>query len=149
MKLKYFVTIFIIVHTITAAKLLYNNEDIPDTLTKEFNKKVNTWLEAYNSGDANNLIPLYTENAEYISGHVKGLVAQGRDNVIKNFQNGISSGGHIDKIEILSIKYSCDLAVLICLNEVTNKRQKAIGRNMLVLRKINDNWLIESHLTVV
>ena len=41
MKLKYFVTIFIIVHTITAAKLLYNNEDIQDTLTKEFNKKVN------------------------------------------------------------------------------------------------------------
>ena len=122
---------------------------VPDSLANKFEDNVKVWREAYNGGDAANLIPLYAEEAEYISGHVDGLVASGRSNVVAYFQQGIDMGGHIDDIEIQSVSYSCDLAVLFCKYQATNAGEKASGRNMLVLRKIGSRWLIIRHMTVV
>ena len=42
-----------------------------------------------------------------------------------------------------------DLAALLCTYEATNNGQKAVGRNLLVCRKLNDEWLIIIHMTVV
>ena len=106
-------------------------------------------MNAYNGDDADKLIPLYSENAEYISSHVNGLVAKGRKRLIENFQNGINMGGHIDKVEILSMNYSCDLAALVCKYEATNRGQIAVGRNLLVLKNVDGIWLIVTHMTVV
>ena len=123
--------------------------NVPDSLIRSFEEKVVQWMDAYNSGNAKDLSPLYSENADYISSHVNGLVAKGRERLIQYFQDGINLGGHIDSIEILSINYSCDLAVLFCKYEATNSGQKAIGRNMLVLKLIDKEWLIVKHMTVV
>jgi hypothetical protein len=71
----------------------------PDSMLTVFNKSVREWQQAYNSGNAQNLLPLYSEDAEYISSHVNGLVAQGRDRLLANLQNGIDAGGHLDSIE--------------------------------------------------
>lgn len=120
-----------------------------DSLLADFQSYVQDWITAYNGGDAGKLIPLYAEDAEYISSHVDGLVAKGRDRLIENFQNGMNMGGHIDSVEILSMNVSCDLATLLCKYEATNSGQKAMGRNLLVLKKINGAWLIVTHLTVV
>ena len=140
-------TIFFIIHFFTISVVMAN--PVPDSLVTLFNENVDKWMNAYNSGDAKNLIPLYSENSKYISSHVNGLVAEGRDQIIKYFQNGINMGGHIDRIEILEIEYSGDLAALFCIYEADNAGQKAIGRNLIVLRKINDTWLIVTHMTVV
>jgi ketosteroid isomerase-like protein len=123
--------------------------DKPDSMLMVFNTAVRNWQQAYNSGDAQNLVPLYTEDAEYISSHVNGLVAKSRERLIANFQNGMSAGGHLDSIEILSMSVSCDLATLVCKYEATNSGQKAIGRNLLVLVRSNGRWLIKTHMTVV
>lgn len=123
--------------------------NVPDSLAVKFEKNVQTWMDAYNGGHASDLIPLYAEEAQYISGHVNGLVADGRTRVIAYFQQGMDGGGHIDLIELLSVEFSCDLAVLVCRYEATNSGQKASGRNMLVLRKTGDRWLIVTHMTVV
>lgn len=120
-----------------------------DSLLADFQSYVQDWITAYNGGDAGKLIPLYAEDAEYISAHVEGLAVKGRDRVIENFQKGMNMGGHIDAIEILSMNISCDLATLLCKYEATNSGQKAMGRNLLVLKKINGAWLIVTHLTVV
>lgn len=106
-------------------------------------------MNAYNSGDAKNLMPLYAPDAQYISAHVAGLVAPDRDKLIANFQIGISGGGHIDTIEILSMNVSCDLATLLCRYRATNSGVSVTGRNLLVLRKENDTWIIILHMTVV
>jgi ketosteroid isomerase-like protein len=118
-------------------------------LSKEFSIQTNEWIKAYNSMDANNLIPLYTQDAIYISGHVNGLELNGLKNVIAYFQNGINGGGHIDKIEILSMNLSCDIATLLCKYQATNSGVTVEGRNLLVMKKINEKWLIAVHMTVV
>lgn len=120
-----------------------------DTLKVLFNTYMNKWKDAYNSGNAENLKPLYSEDAIYISSHVKGLTAEGRKQIIEYFQNGINMGGHINKIEILSLDNSCGLASLLCGYEANNNGEIALGRNLIVLKKINSTWLIIKHMTVV
>jgi hypothetical protein len=58
-------------------------------------------------------------------------------------------GGHVDSIAIISIEQSCDLATLLCTYEATNAGQKAVGRNLLVVKRVNNRWLIVTHMTVV
>jgi ketosteroid isomerase-like protein len=118
-------------------------------LLQEFMRQTVKWQEAYNSKDAQNLSPLYSEDAQYISSHVAGLVANGRQNLIAYFQKGIDMGGHIDTVQVLSMNVSCNLATLICKYQAANNGEVAIGRNLLVLRKINESWLIILHMTVV
>lgn len=124
-------------------------DDTDPMVLKEFQLQTEKWRQAYNSGDAQNLVPLYSEDAEYISSHVDGLVAHGREKLIANFQNGINTGGHIDMVEILSMNISGDLATLLCKYQATNSGEKAVGRNLLVLKKVNGTWLIVLHMTVV
>ncbi len=115
----------------------------------QFQQNVEKWKDAYNSGDAQNLIPLYSEDAIYSSSHVPGLEAIGLEKLIANFQKGASSGGHIDKIEILSANLSKDMASLYCKYQATNSGVTVSGRNLLVLRNVKGKWLIFIHMTVV
>lgn len=106
-------------------------------------------MNLYNGPDATKLVPMYSEDAEYISSHVPGLVAHGRDRVIANFQKGMSQGWHIDAVQILLVNISCDIATLVCKYDANNSGQKVSGRNLLVLKKVNGKWLISTHMTVV
>lgn len=123
----------------------------PDNLMlkKIFEMKMNQWSKAYNSDDAQNLVPLYSEDAIYTSSHVTGLEAIGREKLITNFQNGINDGGHIDKIEILKMDVSGEMAYLFCKYVATNSGITVSGRNLLVLKKIENQWIIVIHMTVV
>ena len=116
---------------------------------KQFQLSVEKWKDAYNSGDAQNLVPLYSEDATYSSSHVPGLEAIGRDALIANFQKGISGGGHLDKIEILTANVSKDMASLYCFYQATNSGVTVSGRNLLVLLKVKGKWIIINHMTVV
>jgi ketosteroid isomerase-like protein len=120
-----------------------------DTTSEHFSRLANVWMQAYNDNDSATLASMYSEDAEYISAHVAGLVAHGRNRIISNFQRGIRLGGHIDAVSILSIQASCDLATLVCKYEATNGGVKVSGRNLLVVRRVNNNWLIVLHMTVV
>jgi ketosteroid isomerase-like protein len=141
----------IIVMFIMTIPLSAQSTDGLDTtkLMKEFRNQTENWMNAYNSRDAQNLLSLYSEDAQYISSHVAGLVAIGREKLIANFQNGMNMGGHIDGVEILSMNVSCDLATLLCRYQATNNGVTVTGRNLLILKKIDDQWLIIIHMTVV
>ena len=118
-------------------------------LMKEFQLQTEEWKQAYNSLNAQNLITLYSEDAQYISSHVAGLVENGRNDLIANFQNGMNMGGKIDSVEILRMDVSGNLATLLCKYQATNAGVTVIGRNLLVLKKIKGKWLINIHMTVV
>ncbi len=118
-------------------------------LMKEFQLQTEKWKQAYNSLNAQNLITLYSEDAQYISSHVAGLVEYGRNDLITNFQNGMNMGGKIDLVEILRMDVSGNLATLLCKYQATNAGVTVIGRNLLVLKKIKGKWLITIHMTVV
>ena len=143
---------FILIITSVATITLYaqsENDTISTTLLHEFQLSTEKWRLAYNSKDAQNLVPLYTDNADYISSHVAGLEANGRDRLIANFQNGMNMGGHIDSVEILKMNVSCDIATLLCKYTATNSGVTVVGRNLLVMKKIKGIWLIVLHMTVV
>lgn len=123
--------------------------DSSNVLTEEFQKLAEIWRQAYNSKDAANLSPLYAQDAQYISAHVDGYIAVGHDAVIKNFQNGMDSGGYLDSVEILSINFSCDLATVVSRYHGLAGGQIVDGRNLLVWKHINGKWLIITHMTVV
>jgi len=114
-----------------------------------FKRTTTQWKDAYNSKDSRNLVPLYAIDAQYISSHVSGLVAEGRDKLIANFQNGMTGGGHVDSIQIVKAEISFGLATLLCKYQATNSGVTVIGRNLLVLKKVNNIWLIILHMTVV
>ena len=120
-----------------------------ESLKQVFIQQTESWREAYNSKDAKNLVAFYSEDASYISSHVEGLEANGRDALIANFQRGMSMGGHIDSIEILNMNVSCDQATLLTKYYANNSGQIAVGRNLLVMRKVQNRWLIVLHMTVV
>lgn len=118
-------------------------------LRREFTAKTDAWLSAYNSKDANKLIPLYAEDAVYVSSHAPGLELNGRNQVIDYFQKGINGGGHLDKIEIIKMDVSCDLATVLCKYQATNSGVTVEGRNLLIMKRKNGKWLIAIHMTVV
>jgi len=120
-----------------------------DSTHAEFRLVAEQWRLAYNGMDAAKLAPFYAEDAQYISSHVAGLVASGRDRLIANFQKGMSGGGHLDTLEVLSVNVSCELASVLCKYDATNSGQKMSGRNLLILKKISGKWLIVLHMTVV
>jgi Domain of unknown function (DUF4440) len=103
----------------------------------------------HNGTDARRFIPVYDERAEYISSHVQGLVAHGRDRVIANFQSGMDLGCRLDAVEGLCVEVSSGLATLVCRHESGNSGQKVTGRNLLLLRKVGGRWLFVTHVTVV
>lgn len=125
------------------------DEEISAKLLHEFQVSTEKWRQAYNSKDAQNLVPLYAVDADYISSHVAGLEAIGREKLILNFQNGMNMGGHIDSVEILKMTISCDLATLLCKYTATNNGVTVVGRNLIVMKKVKDEWLISLHMTVV
>ena len=114
-----------------------------------FSSMIEQYREAYNNNNAGVLTSMYAEEAEYISSHVPGLVARGRNAVIVNHQRGMNLGGHLDSIELLTVNMSDDLAVLVCRYLANNAGQKADGRTLLVLKKKSGTWLIVTHMTVV
>ena len=114
MKTKILSVLFIVVFfTRPAAGQNLNHADSLN-LMSIFKAKALQWKDAYNSKDADNLVPLYTQDAQYISSHVAGLVADGRTKLIENFQNGMNLGGHIDSLEIIKMEFSSNLASLVC-----------------------------------
>ncbi|MCX8104312.1 MAG: nuclear transport factor 2 family protein [Ignavibacterium album] len=143
---------FILIHLVFGCLSISAQEKInlaSLSLKEEFTQQTNEWISAYNSKDSKNLLPLYTEDATYISSHVKGLQLDGRMNIVSYFQEGINNGGHIDKIEILSFNFSDSIATLLCKYQATNSGITVIGRNLLVMKKVNGKWLIAVHMTVV
>jgi len=140
-------SLFICFATILSAQELNKQDSIK--LVEFFKERTLQWKDAYNSKDAKNLVPLYSSDAQYISSHVTGLVADGRIKLIDNFQNGMNMGGYIDSVEIIKSEISCNLATLLCIYQATNNGVTVIGRNLLVLRKIKGDWLIVLHMTVV
>jgi ketosteroid isomerase-like protein len=119
------------------------------TAAVEFSTFADQWRRAYNGADSLALAGFYLPDAQYISGHVPGLVAEGRTRVIENFLKGVRSGGHVDDLTLLSTEISGELAVIQCSYRATNAGQRAAGRNLLVLRQVNGKWLIRLHVTVV
>jgi ketosteroid isomerase-like protein len=125
------------------------NTDSTNVNSAELRRSVDEFKKAYNRNDTAALAALYAEEAYYISPHVPDLIIRGRNTIKENWQRGITSGGHIDTVEILSGGSSCNLAYIISRYEATNNGVKVNGRNVLIMKRIDGKWLITAHASVV
>ena len=107
------------------------------------------WKNDYNSGNAAGVASLYAENADYLTQHFISGIVHGRAAIRAYVQLGVNARYHIDSIQILSMGCSGNLAYTVGRYESTNGGQKALGVNLVVLRKIKGRWLIVAHEAAV
>ena len=107
------------------------------------------WQDGYNRGDAARVASLYAEDADYLTQHFITGILHGRAAIQAYVQRGVDAHYHIDSIRILSMGCSGDLAYTVGRYESTNAGQKAMGVNVVVLRKIRGRWLIVAHEAAV
>jgi uncharacterized protein (TIGR02246 family) len=107
------------------------------------------WKDGYNSGSAAQVAALYADDATYLTQHFAGGIVQGRANIQAYVQHGVDAKYKVDKIDVLSTTCSADFAYTITRYESTNAGQKAVGYNLVVLRKIKGKWLIVAHESAV
>jgi ketosteroid isomerase-like protein len=107
------------------------------------------WKDGYNSGNAEQVAALYTEDAYYLTQHFVSGIVKGRANIRAYVQRGIDAKYHLDSIEILITDCSGNMAYSIDRYESTNGGQKAFGVNVVVIKKFADGWRIVAHEAAV
>jgi ketosteroid isomerase-like protein len=125
--------------------------------------------DAYNRGDAAEVASLYTDNAYYLTQHFATGIVEGRKSIQAYVQRGVDAHYHLDSIEVLKVNCGCatptpslkarlrgaqptrkcDFAYAIARYKSTNDGQKAMGVNLIVLRKFQNDWRIVAHESAV
>ena len=107
------------------------------------------WKQEYNAGNAGAVAALYMPDAVYLTQHtVSGMVA-GRAAIQAYVQRGVDAGYKVDSIEILRTDCYGDMAYVVDRYMATNAGQKAMGVNLVVLRKVRGEWKIVAHEAAV
>lgn len=107
------------------------------------------WKRQYNSGNAARVAALYTEDAYYLTQHFAGGIVRGSAAIQAYVQIGVDARYQVDSVEVLAISCSGDTAYVIDRYTSTNAGQKAMGVNLVVLRKIAGKWRIVAHEAAV
>jgi ketosteroid isomerase-like protein len=112
-------------------------------------KIIEQWREGYNKGEAAKVAALYKEDAYYLTQHYVTGIVHGRAQIQAYIQLGVDAKYHIDSIHAISIDCSGNFAYAVTRYDATNNGQKAFGVNIVVLKKVNDKWLIVAHEAAV
>lgn len=107
------------------------------------------WQRHYNNGNAAGVAALYTEDAYYLTQHFATGIVHGRAAIQAYVQIGVYAHYRVDSIEVLAISCSKGMAYVIDRYTSMNAGQQAVGVNLVVLRKIEDKWLIVAHEAAV
>jgi uncharacterized protein (TIGR02246 family) len=107
------------------------------------------WKNGYNSGDAAGVATLYAEDADYLTQHFITGIIHGRAAIQAYVQRGVDAHYRVVSIQIVSMACSGDMAYTVGRYESSNAGQKAMGVNLVVVRKINGRWLIVAHEAAV
>lgn len=107
------------------------------------------WKDGYNHGNAAKVAALYTEDAYYLTQHFVAGFVHPRSQIQAYVQRGADARYHIDTIEIVRLECSGDFAYTVTRYESTNAGQKVFGVNLVVLKKVQEKWLIVAHESAV
>lgn len=158
MKKVLFLTV-ILIHAVTArsqvkaagggARAVAQNSCAVAADAKAIREVAEQWKDGYNKGDVGKVASLYAENAYYLTQHFITGIIHGRAAIQAYVQSGVDAGYHIDSIQIISTGCSGDIAYTVGRYEATNAGEKALGVNVVVLKKIRGRWLIVAHEAAV
>ena len=135
---------FLVAHTQTLSAKSHCN-----SIDKVARQIADDWKDGYNTGNADKVAALYTEDAYYLTQHFVSGIVKGRANIRAYVQLGVEAKYHVDTIQILSTDCSGDMAYSVDRYESTNGEQKAFGVNIVVIKKIGDDWRIVAHEAAV
>ena len=107
------------------------------------------WIDFYNQGRAEGVASLYTEDAYYLTQHFADGVVHPRPMIQAYVQRGVDAHYHIDSIDVLATSCSSEFAYAIARYHSTNGAEKAMGVNLVVLRKVDGGWRIVAHEAAV
>jgi ketosteroid isomerase-like protein len=102
-----------------------------------------------NRRDAAQVASLYSEDAYYLTQHFVSGVVYPRDQIQAYVQRGVDVHYRVDSIDVLHSYCAGDFAYTITRYHSTNGEQKAMGVNLVVLRKIAGKWVIVAHESAV
>lgn len=107
------------------------------------------WRKGYNAGDAAKVAGLYAVDAYYLTQHFVSGILHGREEMKAYVQRGIDAKYRIDSIEVITASCSADLAYTVGRYLATNGGEKAMGVNLVVLRRVAGKWMIVAHEAAV
>jgi len=107
------------------------------------------WKADYNEGNAAGVAALYAPNAIYLTQHFVAGTVEGRAAIQAYVQRGVDAGYKVDSIEMLRTECAGDMAYVVDRYTATNAGQKAMGVNLVVLRKLGGRWMIVAHEAAV
>ena len=107
------------------------------------------WRDGYNGGRAADVGALYREDAVYLTQHFAGGIVNGRPAIQAYVQRGVDAKYHIDAITLLKMECAGALGYVIDRYESTNNGRKAMGVNLVVVRKEQGRWRIVAHEAAV
>ena len=109
-----------------------------------------TWKRSYNEGVSQGIAALYAPDAVYMTQHfVEGLL-QGSEQIQAYFQLGIDARFRVDSIRLLRSSCAGNMAWAVTRYESTNAGSKAVGFNLVVLRRNSEGkWWIVAHESAV
>lgn len=145
------VLILICINPLTAQKQKIAETSIPSetAMLQELRQSVERWRIAYNANDLTSLGSFYSDDILYVSPHVPNLIISGRETLTKNFARGISGGGHIDSVAVVTADLSGDMAYLVTTYFATNSGVGVTGKNIIIMKRINGVWLIVTHASII
>ena len=146
-----------------------NPTSCPLTDDAAIRKMADDFRDAYNRGDAAQVAALYTDSAYYLTQHYADGIIEGRKNIQAYVQRGVDAHFHMDSIEVLKTNCACatpmpslkariegahptkqcNFAYALARYQSTNDGHKAMGVNLLVLRKFQNTWRIVAHESAV
>lgn len=117
--------------------------------TRAIKQIAEDFIAGYNAGDAEKIALLYAEDAYYLTQHYREGLVSGRRNIRAYFKLGMDAGYKLDSIDLLAMDCQGGFAYTITRYESTNGGQKALGFNLVVLKKIRGKWMIVAHESAV
>ena len=107
------------------------------------------WKAAYNAGDPEKVAALYAQDATYLTQHFITGIVHGRAAIKAYVKNGTDASYKIDSLTMLASDCAKDFGWAITRYKSTNGGQKAVGVNLVVMRKLGGKWLIVAHESAV
>ena len=92
---------------------------------------------------------MYTDDAYYLTQHFVTGIEHPRDQIRAYLERGVDARYRVNSIEVLATDCSGDLGYAVARYKSTNGTEKAMGVNLVVLRKISDKWAIVAHESAV
>jgi len=107
------------------------------------------WKTGYNAANPDKVAALYADDATYLTQHFASGIVHGRAAIRAYVKKGTDAKYKLDSLELLSSGCSCGFAYAITRYRSTNGDQKAVGVNLVVLKKFGQKWLIVAHESAV